>query len=124
VAAAGPLSNLVMAGVAALAIRVIVALNLVNSDASLFVANVIYVFVIINVALFIFNLIPIPPLDGSKVMFALMNPRTAWQIRPMLEQWGFLILIVVMIVPINGISIGGRVVGPLLDGLVSVLVGF
>jgi len=110
VAAAGPLSNLVMAGVAALAIR--------------FVANVIYVFVIINVALFIFNLIPIPPLDGSKVMFALMNPRTAWQIRPMLEQWGFLILIVVMIVPINGISIGGRVVGPLLDGLVSVLVGF
>jgi Zn-dependent protease len=101
-----------------------VALNLVNSDASLFVANVIYVFVIINVALFIFNLIPIPPLDGSKVMFALMNPRTAWQIRPMLEQWGFLILIVVMIVPINGISIGGRVVGPLLDGLVSVLVGF
>ena len=124
VAAAGPLSNLVMAGVAALAIRVIVALNLVNSDASLFVANVIYVFVIINVALFIFNLIPIPPLDGSKVMFALMNPRTVWQIRPTLEQWGFLILIVVMIVPINGISIGGRVVGPLLDGLVSVLVGF
>jgi len=53
-----------------------------------------------------------------------MNPRTVWQIRPMLEQWGFLILIVVMIVPINGISIGGRVVGPLLDGLVSVLVGF
>ena len=124
VAAAGPLSNLVMAGVAALAIRVIVALNLINSDAGLFVANVIYVFVIINVALFIFNLIPIPPLDGSKVMFALMNPRTVWQIRPTLEQWGFLILIVVMIVPINGISIGGRVVGPLLDGLVSVLVGF
>ncbi|MDR3546601.1 MAG: site-2 protease family protein [Candidatus Limnocylindrales bacterium] len=124
VAAAGPLSNLVMAGLAALVIRVIVALNMINSDASLFVANVIYLFVIINVALFIFNLIPIPPLDGSKVMFALMNPRTVWQIRPTLEQWGFLILIVVMIVPINGISIGGRVVGPLLDGLVSVLVGF
>ena len=124
VAAAGPLSNLVMAGLAALALRVIVALNLIDSDASLFVANVIYVFVIINVALFIFNLIPIPPLDGSKVMFALMNPRTVWRIRPTLEQWGFLILVVVMIVPLNGISIGGRVVGPLLDGLVSVLVGF
>ena len=124
VAAAGPASNLVMAVLAALALRLMVALGLVSSDATLFVANVVYIFVLINLALFIFNLIPIPPLDGSKVMFALMNPRTVWQIRPKLEQWGFLILIVVMIVPINGISIGGRVIGPLLNGLVSVLVGF
>jgi Zn-dependent protease len=124
VAAAGPVSNLVMAVVAALALRAIVALDLVNSDAVLFVANVIYIFVLINLALFIFNLIPIPPLDGSKVMFALMNPQTVWQIRPKLEQWGFLVLIVVMIIPINGISIGGRVILPLLNGLLSVLVGF
>jgi Zn-dependent protease len=125
VAAAGPVSNLVMAGLAALALRVIVAFSLADSDASLFVANVIYIFVFINVALFIFNLIPIPPLDGSKVMFAFMNPRTVWQVRPTLEQWGFLILVVVMFVPvINGVSIGGQVLGPLLDGLVSVLVGF
>lgn len=124
VAAAGPASNLVMAVLAALALRVMVAIGLVSSGATLFVANVVYIFVLINVALFVFNLIPIPPLDGSKVMFALMNPRTVWQIRPKLEQWGFLILIVVMIVPINGISIGGRVIGPLLNGLVSVLVGF
>ena len=124
VAAAGPVSNIAMAVVGALVVRVFVAFDLVNSDATLFVANVVYVFVFINVALFIFNLIPIPPLDGSKVMFALMNPRTVWQIRPTLERWGFLILIVVMIVPLNGASIGGRVVGPLLDGLVSVLVGF
>lgn len=124
VAAAGPVSNLVMAVLAALALRAIVALDLVNSDAAVFVANVVYIFVLINLALFIFNLIPIPPLDGSKVMFALMNPRTVWQIRPKLEQWGFLILIVVMIIPINGISIGGRVILPLLNGLLSVLVGF
>jgi Zn-dependent protease len=125
VAAAGPVSNLAMAVVAALALRAIVAFDLVNSDAVLFVANVVYIFVLINVALFIFNLIPIPPLDGSKVMFSLMNPRTVWQIRPTLEQWGFLILIVIMFVPvINGVSIGGQVLLPVLNGLVSVLVGF
>ena len=125
VAAAGPVSNLAMAVVAALALRVIVALNLVTSDATLFVANVIYIFVLINVALFIFNLIPIPPLDGSKVMFSLMNPRTVWQLRPRLEQYGFLILVVVMFVPvINGASIGSQVLSPVLNGLVSVLVGF
>ena len=124
VAAAGPVSNLVMAILAAVALRLIVALDLVSNDAALFVANVVYMFIFINVALFIFNLIPIPPLDGSKVMFSLMNPGTVWRIRPTLEQWGFLILIVVMIIPLNGISIGGRVIGPLLNGLVSVLVGF
>ncbi|HEX7473438.1 MAG TPA: site-2 protease family protein [Candidatus Limnocylindrales bacterium] len=123
VAAAGPVSNLVMAVLAAVALRLIVALDLASSDAALFVASVIFMFIFINVALFIFNLIPIPPLDGSKVMFSLMNPGTVWRIRPTLEQWGFLILIVVMIIPLNGVSIGGRVIGPLLNGLVSVLVG-
>jgi Zn-dependent protease len=88
-----------------------------------FIGDVTLWFVFINLALFIFNLIPIPPLDGSKVMFALMNPRTVWQIRPKLEQYGFLILIIVMIVPIGGMSLGGRVIGPLLNGLLSVLVG-
>ena len=124
VAAAGPVSNLVMAILAAVALRLIVALDLASNDAALFVANVVYMFIFINVALFIFNLIPIPPLDGSKVMFSLMNPGTVWRIRPTLEQWGFLILIVVMIIPLNGISLGGRVIGPVLNGLVSVLVGF
>lgn len=134
VAAAGPASNLAMAVLAAIAIRLMVAVGLIGYDpvyglaassaAVGFVASVVVYFVLINVALFIFNLIPIPPLDGSKVMFALMNPRTVWQIRPALEQWGFLIVVVVMIIPLNGISIGGRVIGPLLNGLVSVLVGF
>ncbi len=125
VAAAGPVSNLVMAIAGAIVFRVLDAI--VGPGAPgfvVFIGNVTLWFVFINLALFIFNLIPIPPLDGSKVMFALMNPRTVWQIRPKLEQWGFLILIVVMIIPINGISIGGRVILPLLNGLLSVLVGF
>ena len=125
VAAAGPVSNLVMAIAGAIVFRVLDAI--VGPGAPgfvVFIGNVTLWFVFINLALFIFNLIPIPPLDGSKVMFALMNPRTVWQIRPKLEQWGFLILIVVMIIPINGISIGGRVIFPLLNGLLSVLVGF
>ena len=54
----------------------------------------IFVFIQINVMLFVFNLIPVPPLDGSKVMFALMNPRTVWQIRPMLEQYGMFIVLI------------------------------
>lgn len=124
VAAAGPLSNLAMAALAGIAFRLIDGLGLVTSDATYFVASVILYFVVINVALFLFNLIPIPPLDGSKVLFAALDPRTVWQVRPVLEQWGFLILVVVMFVPLDGLSLGARVILPLLDGITNILVGF
>jgi len=123
VAAAGPVSNIVMAVAAGLVFRVLVAAFAEPSGPVLFVANVLLVFVLINVALFIFNLVPIPPLDGSKVLFSFMNPRTVWRVRPMLEQWGFVILLAVMIVPIGGASLGARVIGPLMYGIARVLVG-
>ncbi len=75
-------------------------------------------------ALFIFNLVPIPPLDGSHVLFAFMDPRTVWKVRPVLDQWGLMILLIVMIVPIGGLSLGARVIGPLMDGIATLLVGF
>jgi Zn-dependent protease len=48
----------------------------------------------------LFNLVPIPPLDGSKVLFSVMNPRQVWQWRPTLEQYGFILLIFVAFVPL------------------------
>ena len=42
----------------------------------------------------IFNLIPIPPLDGSALLFRFLDPQTAWRLRPFLAQYGFIILIV------------------------------
>jgi len=123
VAAAGPVSNILMAVVAGIVLRLLLAVVDAPAEPIVFVANVIYVFVLINVALFIFNLVPIPPLDGSKVLFTFMNPRTVWRIRPTLEQWGFMILIAVMIIPIGGESLGGRVIIPLMDGITNLLVG-
>jgi len=76
------------------------------------VANTLWIFIGINISLFVFNLIPIPPLDGSKVMFSLMNPRTVWRIRPTLEQYGFIVLLIVAVVPIGDTSLLGRIVGP------------
>jgi Zn-dependent protease len=94
---AGPASNLVLATAAALPLRYIAATNLaVPSE----VIEVLFLFLQINVILMIFNLVPIPPLDGSKVLFAFLDPQTERQIRPVLEQFGFLILIAAMLLPI------------------------
>ena len=124
VAAAGPASNLAMAAIAGVVVRLMLATDFVSSDLTRFVANVTLYFVVINVALFIFNFIPIPPLDGSKVLFAFLDPRTVWQVRPALERWGFFIILLVFLVPIGGESLGGRVVLPLMDGLVGLQVGW
>ena len=82
----------------------------------------VFYFVLINLVLMVFNLIPVPPLDGSKVLFAFVDRRTEYQIRPILEQYGFILLLVLFFVP-PGNSIGGQILGPILDGLFSLLVG-
>jgi Zn-dependent protease len=94
---AGPASNLVLATAAAIPLRYIVA-----SDVSVpvEVVQVLFLFLQINVILMIFNLVPIPPLDGSKILFAFLDPQTERQVRPFLEQYGFLILIAALILPI------------------------
>jgi len=121
VAAAGPASNLVLAIAGAIPLRFMIA-NPHLIDQLPILAQVLSFFVEINLLLMIFNFIPIPPLDGSKVMFAFMDRRTEYQIRPMLEQYGFFILFALLFLP-PGNSIGGRIIFPILDGLYGFLVG-
>ena len=122
VAAAGPLSNLVLAIAAALPLRYILSNPSLDQQVPTLVVQVLFLFVAINIVLMIFNLFPVPPLDGSKVLFALLPPRLAWQWRPVLEQYGFLLLILVFFIP-PGNSIGLRIIRPIIDGFISLLVG-
>ena len=122
VAAAGPISNLVLAIIVALPLRFIIDNPSLLVSIPFIVLQVMDMFITINLLLMIFNLFPIPPLDGSKVLFALLPPRTVWQWRPVLEQYGFILLLLVFFLP-PGDSIGGRILGPILDGLYAFLVG-
>jgi Zn-dependent protease len=121
VAAAGPVSNLILAAAAAIPLRYMIA-NPQLLDELPQLANVLFLFVQINLLLMVFNLIPIPPLDGSKVMFAFMDRRTEYQVRPFLEQYGFIILIALLFLP-PGNSIGSRIILPIIEGLRGILVG-
>jgi len=100
VAFAGPASNLILAALGAIPLRLLLASEDTGTQVPAAVYTVLGYFVLINVALLIFNFVPIPPLDGSKVLFSMLSPRQEYQWRPVLQQYGFLILIVVAFVPL------------------------
>lgn len=115
VALAGPVSNLLMATLGAFVFR---ALDLAGIlfDLPRDVVFVLYYFVAFNVLLAIFNLLPVPPLDGSAILFRLLPAEYAWRLRPFLQQYGFIFLIGFFIV-------GGSYLGDLIFGVTNVLVG-
>jgi Zn-dependent protease len=87
VAAAGPLSNLALA---LLAVLVSLAIPLDS-----FAANAFGIFIQINVILFVFNLVPIPPLDGSRIVYA-FAPDAVRAIFDQVEPFGFFIIIALL----------------------------
>ncbi|HEY6569619.1 MAG TPA: site-2 protease family protein [Candidatus Limnocylindrales bacterium] len=113
VALAGPASNFLMALLGAFVIRILLAAGVDLSGLPGFVA---YNFVLFNVLLAIFNFIPVPPLDGSALLYRFLSPRQAWQVRPFLTQYGiFIVLGVVLLL--------SRQLGGLIYGITDVLVG-
>jgi len=95
---AGPLTNLVLALAGAGIWR---SFNLSEG-----IANALLIFVQVNVAFFVFNMIPFPPLDGSRVLYALA-PEPLQKIMYQIESMGFLAIIIffILLVPVLGPAI-------------------
>ena len=104
VALAGPFTNLVLAALSALVIHVFgIAIGTPLYD-------VVSIFCRVNISLFVFNMIPFPPLDGSRLLYA-FAPDPVRRIMEQIEAFGFLMLLFVIILlfpfispVINGIS--------------------
>ncbi len=121
VALAGPISNLVMAAAVAVPIR-LMAMNLSvlfvmlsNNIAAFFLDTALF-FVLINLFLMVFNLLPIPPLDGWRVLLGLVDARTSYTLRQY-EQYGFLLIIVLFLA-------GAPFLADIVFAIRSLLLGF
>jgi Zn-dependent protease len=103
VALAGPGTNIALALAAALAFHV---LNYLPADAAQWVADNLKNALVINVVLAIFNMLPIPPLDGGRVAVGLL-PRVLAAPLARLEPYGMLILIgILILLPLAGSQFG------------------
>jgi Zn-dependent protease len=90
IAFAGPATNFLIALAFGILMRIFVYFPV--SDAFL---TLIAVIVYVNILLGIFNLIPIPPLDGSRILFAALPPSEAvYRVMHFLERWGLLLVLV------------------------------
>lgn len=84
VALAGPMANFMLAFAFAMIIRVFPSPQFIEF---------FYIIVYANVLLMVFNLIPIPPLDGAKILYAIL-PDSMSNIRNFLDRYGFIILLI------------------------------
>ena len=94
VAVAGPVANLIVAFISLLAMAVLFKLGMFSEGVRL----VLSMMVLFNINFAIFNMLPLPPLDGSKILMVLLPGRLAYKLIS-LERYSFIILIFLMMTP-------------------------
>jgi len=114
---AGPLSNFILAIILAIILRVFTISNLPLSIISLILTPII----ILNVTLGVFNLLPIHPLDGGKILVGLLPERTANEVEALLNQYGLILLLLIMFPIFGGSSLASGIIGPIINLLLSLL---
>ena len=93
VAAGGPIANVIVAVVAAVAFRVLELAGIGG-----LALDITFYIVLYNLLLAVFNLLPIPPLDGYNVLLAFVPPRTAFTIQRY-APYGIIVLLLLVLVP-------------------------
>ncbi len=120
VSLSGPLSNFITAIIASLFLKAIFLFNLNSIGIIAQIFPVLYTFiqtfVLLNLALGFFNLIPLPPLDGEKILLGIVPRDLALKIEDVLDQYGMILLILIIL------PLGNQ--GPLVSAFLSPLINF
>ncbi|MBL7024862.1 MAG: site-2 protease family protein [Candidatus Marinimicrobia bacterium] len=118
IAAAGPLMNMVLALISGIVIRIFIGVGLASSqsgETAQIVFQMLYYSLYINLALAFFNLLPIPPLDGSKILAGVLPHRYAPTLY-LIESRGPMVLFgIIMFGWITGFHVLGVVIGPFIN---------
>jgi len=119
-AMAGPLSNILQAMVLAIPIR-LGLLALLPSAQALWLWNVLSMAILVNIGLATFNMIPIPPLDGSKVLAGLASPGVAQMIENLEPIAPMFLMALLFVLPQMGINVIGSLIAPVQEFLLKAL---
>jgi Zn-dependent protease len=121
VASAGPLMNVLLAALAAIPFRLgLISVRDIFLGQPL--AVILYTLLSINLVLAVFNLIPVPPLDGSKIL-AMLLPAQYDNVMATLTQYGPFILLLMIVPLFGGQSAVSLIVTPIVSTLTQLLLG-
>lgn len=116
IALAGPVSNVVIA----ILLAVIIRLNVIPIDWLVIgTAQVLF----INIVLAIFNLVPVYPLDGSKILLAILPRDTAYEYDTFMHKYGMFVLLALILPWAGGVSPVSALIAPVINTVVALLLG-
>jgi Zn-dependent protease len=122
VALAGPLMNLMLAFVFGALLRFLIEIGMFSAGS--FFSDVVATIVLFNILLFLFNLIPLSPLDGWKVMLGLLPAENAYALQRYEQESTFALIFLLMAGAISpALNILGVVFGPMVRLLFEIVTG-
>ncbi|MGC9356455.1 MAG: site-2 protease family protein [Anaerolineae bacterium] len=119
-ALAGPLSNFIQAMVLAIPFR-IGLLELLPDEQAFKLGQILLLAILVNIGLIAFNMLPIPPLDGSRVLAGVAPPRVGDFIEGLEPIAPYLLIFVLFILPQVGIDLVAWMTGPIYTFLLRLL---
>jgi Zn-dependent protease len=115
---AGPLSNIALATFLAIVLRIAsIPFSPVH-----FLIGILEPFILLNVVLGLFNLVPIHPLDGGKILVGLLPKKEAYQLDRFMGQYGLIILFILIFPLFGGQPLLFTILGPILNIVLALLI--